>query len=290
MKRVVVGALVALLVAMAALFAYLDGILSAGIERGASYALGVDTRVGFARLSLLGGEIFLSRLRVANPRGFDEAHFLSNRRTRMRVDVGTLREPTVHLPLIAIDGVDVNLEREGQQTNYGTILANLKRFKQQGGAPAEGGEGEGKRFIVERLVITDVDALLEWSGVAADQTGMRVHIPEIVMKDIGAKNGEGVTMGQLSSIVLSAILGSIAKYGTNLPAAVLGQLGSGLGGLAAVPFEVTRGVGGKAAEQAGEVGAGLGKAVKGVGGGAVEGAGKALKGLGGMLGGKGEGE
>ena len=70
MKRFLVGLVLVALLVVAGASLYVNQILGTAIERGATYALGVDTRVGFVRLRLLDGEFRLSRLRVDNPSGF----------------------------------------------------------------------------------------------------------------------------------------------------------------------------------------------------------------------------
>jgi hypothetical protein len=295
-KRILIGLIVLLVVVVAAVAFSVDRILSEGIERGGSYALGVQTRVGFVRLSLLDGSFRLRGLRVENPPGFDEANFLRLGSAAMDVDLGTLRQDVVVVPLFRLDGIEVALEREGSKTNYGAILQNLARFE-SGEAPAEEEpSGPQKRFIVKQLVIADVNALLEWSEVASDQTGLKVSIPEILLRDIGADNAQGVAMAELTDIVVKAILGAVAKHGSNLPGAVLGQLNSGLGGLSSVSSEVVFDAGGKAVEKiSGAVPEEYGGAVRDVGGAAVDQAGKAVgekasKALKGLLGGKDEEE
>jgi hypothetical protein len=294
-KRILIVLIVLLVAVVAAVAFAIDRILSEGIERGGSYALGVPTRVGFVRLALLDGSFRLRGLRVANPPGFDEPHFLRLGSAGMDLDLGSLQQDVVVVPLFTLDGIHVALEREGSKTNYGAILQNLARFE-SGEAPAEEEpSGPQKRFIVRQIAITDVNALLEWSDVASDQTALKVSIPEIRLRDIGAHNAQGVAMSELTDIVVKAILGAIAKHGTNLPGAVLGQLRSGVGNLESVPTEVVLDVGDKAVEKiSGAVPEELGGAVRDVGGAAVGEAGKSvgeqasktLEGLGGLLGGK----
>lgn len=117
---------------------------------------------------------------------------------------------------------DVALERQGKQTNYGVILENLSRFE-SGKPPAQEAEpydaGSERRFIMNRLVISNVMAHVEWSKLASDQSAVKVEIPQIVLENIGAHNAQGVVMSEFSAIVMKAILGSIARYGTNLPGA-----------------------------------------------------------------------
>jgi hypothetical protein len=295
MKRILIGLVVLFLAAGAAVSLYINQIVGGAIERGATYALGVETRVGFVRLRLLPADFRLRRMRIANPPGFDEAHFLKLGSAEIDVARETLLEDVVVIPLFALDGIDVALEREGKQTNYGVILENLKRFESgkpaaQDAEPADA--GSEKRIIVNRLVISDVTAHVEWSGLAADQSALKVSIPQIELKDIGAHNAQGVVMSEFSAIVMKAILGSIARYGGDLPGVMLGELNRGLGGVARVPGVVVTGMGGSLVEATGAaVGGRTGDAIRGVGGSAVESVGEAAgeeaaKALGGLFGGK----
>ena len=294
MKKILIGLVVLFLAAAAAVSLYVNQIVGGAIERGATYALGVDTRVGFVRLRLLPADFRLRRLRIANPPGFDEPYFLKMGGAEIDVARETLLEDVVVIPLFALDGSEVALEREGTQTNYGVILDNLSRFE-SGKPPAEGqpaDAGSQKRFIVNRLVIRDVTAHVEWSQLASDQSAMKVVIPQIELKDIGAHNAQGVVMSEFSAIVMKAILGSIARYGTDLPSAMLGGLNQGLGGVARVPGVVVTGMGSNLVEATGAaVGGKTGDAIRGVGGSAVESVGEsvgaqAAKALGGLFGGK----
>lgn len=295
MKKILIGLVVLFLAAGAAVSLYINQIVGSAIERGATYALGVDTRVGFVRLRLLPADFRLRRLRIANPPGFDQPHFLEMGGAEIDVARETLLEDVVVIPFFALDGINVALEREGKQTNYGVILDNLGRFE-SGKAPAQeagpADAGSQKRFIVNRLVIRDVTAHVEWNQLAADQSAMKVVIPQIELKDIGAHNAQGVVMSEFSAIVMKAILGSVARYGTNLPSAMLGGLNQGLGGVSRVPGVVVSGMGSNLVESAGAaVGGKTGDAIRGVGGSAVDSVSEsvgdqATKALGGLFGGK----
>jgi hypothetical protein len=293
MKKVLIGLVALVVVGVGAIWLFVNEIVGTAIERGATYALGVETRVGFVRLALLTADFRMSGFRIANPSGFDESHFLRMRRATIDVDPGTVQQDVVVVKHFALDGIEVALEREGKQTNYGVILDNVKRFESEtppGGTPPPEA-ADGKRFIVNRLVITDVLAKVEWSQLAADQTGITVAIPQIELEDIGAHNAQGVAMAELSNIILKAILGSIARYGGDLPGAMLSQLNAGLGGVGRISGVVVTGIGGSAVEKVGEaVGGEVGDAIRGVGGSAAEGVGKAVgssadKALGNLFGG-----
>ena len=99
MKRILRGVALLLIAALAIVFFSIDRIGGGLIERGASYALGVDTRVGFVRIGLLPGSIRVGSLTVANPQGFESPHFVRIGSARLDVSLGTLREDTVVVQL-----------------------------------------------------------------------------------------------------------------------------------------------------------------------------------------------
>ena len=267
---------------LAAFYIYIDVIAGAAIEKGATYALGVDTKVGFVRVGLLTGSFRIGSLKIDNPPGFDAKYLLTLGNGRMEVSIDSLQEEVVEVPVFALEGIDVSLEKAKGKTNYGVILANLKRFESSGSkpAPAESGDaGPGKRLIVRELLIRDVSAhVADRAGLGA-VGGIDVKVPEIRLKDIGAHNAKGVAMSELTNIIMKAIFEGIAKYGTNLPDVLSGDLSADLGGLSKVSIQA---VGGTAEALTKGLPQPAGDAARQLGGEA----GKALEGLGGLFGGK----
>jgi len=280
-KKVLLGLLAAVCVGLGAVWVYVDDIVGHAIERGGTAALGVETQVGFVRISPFDGEFLLNGLAIANPLGFDTSRFLHVGSGQIDADLRTLDDPVVEVPYLGMQDVEVSLERDGHRTNYGVILDNVKRFEVPGSSDATVSEDSQKRYVVRKVSIRDVTARVEWSKLASDQTAVSVVIPEITFRDVGAKDGRGVTMGELTSIFTKALLGSIARYGLNLPSAVRSGLESGLGGLARVTGVVVTGAGttlvdvaaGVAKEVVGDE---VGDAIRGVGGDAAESVGNAL--------------
>lgn len=274
-KKILLGLVAALGVALGAAWLYVDEFVGHAIERGGTAALGVEIRVGFVRISPFDGELRVNRLAVENPPGFDTTRFLRVKRGQIDADLSTLEDEVVEVPYLALEHVEVSLERDGHRTNYGVILDNVKNFEASDAAdPPEGG-GSQKRYVVRKVSIRDIVARVEWSRFASNQTAVSVVIPEIEIHDVGARDGRGVAMGELTSIFTKAILGSIARYGVNLPSAVRSGLESGLGGLARVTGVVVTGAGSTlvdvAAGVATELGEGeVGNAVRSVGGDAVK--------------------
>jgi hypothetical protein len=251
--------------------------------------------VGFVRLSPLGGNFRISSLRVANPPGFDEPYFLRLGSGNVDVDLATVREPVVRVPGFYLDDVEVSMEKSKGKTNYGTILKNLDRFEEgKKPAPKDESAGPGKRVVIDELVITDVTAHVDWIDAPTPLSTTQIVIPEIRLSNIGSDNAQGVAMSELTNIVMKAIMGSIARYGGDLPAAMLGELQTRMSSLTRLPGVVVEGMGQNLIEDVGKAVPGeVGDAVRGVGGTTGEAAksvgsavgSEAKKALGGLFGG-----
>ena len=277
LARLIAAAAALLVASVVAFFVYVDVIAGSAIERGASYALGVDTRVGFVRLSLLRGFVNIGSLAIDNPPGnFDERQLLSLDDARIRVDLDSLRQDVVVAPEITISGVEVAIEKDGKATNIGKLLANLKRFekgeaKQPDAEPAE----PGKRIVVNELLIRDVAARYEHTDGIGDLGKIEVLVPEIRLRNIGAHNAKGVAMEELTNIIVKAIFLAIARNGAALPNWLVGDMQGDLRGLTSLPIQIVDDTAGTLADTLPQP---AGDAVRELGA-------KAVGGLGGLLGG-----
>jgi len=268
----VAGALVVVLVAIVMLvFMSIDSIAKAAIERGSTYALGVQTTLGSADIGILSGEFAMRGLEVANPEGFESDHFLQLGEGFLAVSLGSLREDTVEVPTLALTGIDINLEKRDGKANYKIITDNLKRFESEDpgdeGAQADAGE-PGKRFVVHEIIIRDVNVKVD-----IGLTRMEVPIEEVRMTGVGS---ESMTTAELANRVVKMILAAIVKNGGQLPADLVNELGGALAELGDIGnmtvTETVQAVG-KVAEGLGKGGDDTDKAI-----------GDAVKGLGGLFG------
>lgn len=132
--KLAVGVVVLLLVAVVAVFLFVDAIAKGAIERGATYALGVQTTLGSADVGITSGEFGMKGLRVANPEGFASDHFMTLGSGVVAVSLGTLRQDVVELPLLALSGIDLRLEKKGALSNYKVIVDHLKSLQTGTGA------------------------------------------------------------------------------------------------------------------------------------------------------------
>ena len=127
LTRFAIGAAVLVVSGLVVLFVYIDQIASSAIEKGTSYALGVDTDVGFVRIGFLTGTVRTGGLDIANPPGFTNDDFLTVDSSRLEVSLESLRKDTVVVSLLAIDGVEVALEQTAGNKSRAARLLGLSR-------------------------------------------------------------------------------------------------------------------------------------------------------------------
>lgn len=261
----VVLAALLLVIAGAAAFSYVDKLARTGVERGGTYALGVPTTLKDADVGILGGTFAMSGLKVSNAPGFPGPHFLTLGDASVAVDFGTIRKQTVELPHLKLDTVDVRIEKKDGKTNYNVILENLKKVSGGGDqkpAPTPP-EGEGKKFIINDLSIRNVTVhvdLLGGDGAAgnalATLTKVTIPIDEVKLQNVGKTGtgvgGTGVSMGELSGIIVQAVLAAAVEKGQGLiPGDILGDLSgqlASLGDLAKLDLKVLGDARGKVEE------------------------------------------
>jgi hypothetical protein len=212
----------------AAVYIYLDQIAKTGIERGSRYALGVETTLDSADVQIFRGQLVLRKFHVANPNDFESDHFLNLKGGDVQVTLGSLRQPVVHVPHLKLSGVDVSLEKRAGASNYQVILDNLKRLQGDPNQP-------GKRFIIDRLVIRDVHVRADVLGNLPGGELAKVSVPidEVRLKRVGAENQRGVTISELSALIVKAVLASAVEKGAGLiPADIQEELRGKLSELA----------------------------------------------------------
>lgn len=282
--RLVLVLVILLIAAVGVGFLYIDSIAKHGIEKGGTYALGVQTTLDSADVGIFDGTFAMSGLKVANPTGFKSDAFMSLGEGGVSVSFGSLRQEVVELPTLTLSTLTVNLENKDGKANYQTIMDNLKRFEST--EPAE----EGKRFVIREVLIRDVTINVEVLPLGGALSTVTVPIKEISMKNVGERGvgKSGLTLGELAGLIVKTVFAAAIQNGKNLiPGDVLNGLGQGLKGLEGLG-NVAVSVGGEAMKQvdslfkgaAGELNK-VGEGLKGVG----EGLGEGLKGVGDGLGG-----
>ena len=276
---IVIAVVAVLIVAGLIAAMMIDSLVRKGIEAGSTYATGVNTTLTGADVGITSGELKMTGLSLANPKGYPGDHFLKLDRGYVAVGLGSLMSDKIEVPKLELKGVDLVVQRENGKNNFDVILDNLKQLSSGEKQPKEG----GKTYVIRELLVQDIKVTISGFGVGA-QT---VTLPQIKLTDVGS-GGNGMQLSKVVGIVIREMLASLLKDPSKLPGVLADQLGSGLQGLGDL--------GQVGVEMIGNVGQEVGKQLGNVSGAAGEAAGKlkdeagkkvdeGLKGIGGMFGG-----
>ncbi len=273
--KMVAVLLILLVLATVAVALYIDTIAKTAIERGATYALGVETTLGSADVGLLSGTFSMGDLTVANPAGFESPYFTHLQEGSVEVALGSLRQETVELPTLTLSGLDIHLDKREGKANYNVILDNLGRFESGEDSEKEAG---GKKFVINEILIQRIVVHVQLLPIGGDLTKLDVPIDEVRLRNVGSDTDGSVLMSELTSVIIKAVLTAIVQKGGGLiPGDILGDLGQGLGSLAEMGLDAATGLGDRIKDAGGgldDITGGIGDAIKNIG-----------DGLGGLLGG-----
>ena len=212
--KALVAIVIAVLIAVGLAWYFIDAIAKTGIEKGATYALGVETTVDKLSLSLLKGTMTMDGLTVSNPEGYTTPHLIRSGRFDLKVDPGTVLKDKVVINQFHLDGLDMNIEQKGlRQSNVSVIMGNLKRLKgpdkQEPEKPKE--EPSGKKVVVDRIVIENVVANIHLASMGSKT----VKVPRIELEKV-SNDSDGIAVSELTARLLPAILAAVLEEGDDV--------------------------------------------------------------------------
>jgi hypothetical protein len=211
--RAAILLLVLILLGLGAAWLLVDRLAKTAIERGGTYALGVDTTVEDVDLKILDGTLRIDAMTVANPEGFDTPHAMRFDRFDFAIDTGSVLSDPVVMHNIELTGLDMHIEQKLTKSNIGTILENVRRFESK--SPEEKQEeGSGKRIVVDRLVINEVTAHVHLLSVLGGELEpITVVVPRIELAGLTSDNAKGMLIGELFAKVIPAIIEAVLTAG-----------------------------------------------------------------------------
>lgn len=271
-RTIAIAATLVLVLTFATAAFWIDAAARAGVETGATYALGVNTTLASMNVGILAGSVAMADLQVANPAGFETEHFLALADGKVAVSLGSLMADKVVVTELTLSGLTMNLERRNGKANYAPILDSLKRFEsaEKASEPAKERPTEGgKTFVIEKLTIEDVKVNVELLPIGGEVSRIPVTIPALELTNVGSDTVNGIQMAEVVDIVVKAILSAVLENtGNLLPADIAGELQNGLKELEALSGQAVKIVGsvtteaGKVVEELGKVGQDAGKGIE----------------------------
>lgn len=231
--KIVIGLVVlVLLVGGGALF-FIDSIARGAVEKGATYATGVQTKLAKADVGVFSGHLTLEGLDIANPPEFRPEPFLHLESARATWDGSTMLSDEIQMNEFVLDGITANIERTSSKSNYGVILDNLKKLSSgKAEPPKDEASGAQRHLKIRRIVIRRVDVGLHLSGVVGLSASQKIKVPEIVIEDFDTSGTTMEIVSKVTQAIVHAVMKEIATAGKGLiPADVLQDLGQTLGDL-----------------------------------------------------------
>jgi hypothetical protein len=258
--RLFAALLIVLILIVLVVLVWIDNLARMAVERGSTYALGVNTSLNSADIKVLSSDFAMSSLNVSNPERFKSKHFMTLEQGDVALTAGSLMEPVVELPTLTLTGIDMNLEKKDGTSNYKVILENLKRFesKDPNAEPA-------KKFVVRKVLIKDVNVHVDLIG-GGNLTKLDVPIDLIELNDVGS-GGKPVRVSDLMGVILKALLTAVVQKGGSLiPGDISGELSNALNQLSSLAEVAKIGeiadIGAKTIGEAGKAAKDIGDATK----------------------------
>jgi len=221
--RTIVLSIAAVIVVAAAgagwwLFASIDGLVKQAIETWGPEITGVKVRVDSVKIEVTEGRGTIRGLFVGNPKGFAAPHAVKLGEMRLTLDPASVTKDVVVIKELVLAAPDVVYERGQGSDNLAVIQKNVDAWvaKNAGGAKSE---GPGKKFIIERVLITD--------GKAHFGTTVSAPMPNLQLRDVGKKSN-GASAGE----VVKQVWGSMLKSAGNLAASAGAAIKDGASGAA----------------------------------------------------------
>ncbi|MCK4850637.1 MAG: AsmA family protein [Phycisphaerae bacterium] len=218
LSRIIASIVVLLILAVVLVVLLIDPIAKSGVEKGAAYALGVETTVDSVDVRLLDGQVIMKHLNIANPEGFDSPRLAHMGRFDIQLDPGSLFSDPVQIRKFELDGLELHIEQKLGGSNVAKIMDNIKRLSKD----KEASEGPSKKVNVELVVIKNVQAHFHLLA----GPGLTVEVPKIELRDLSSEDSGGVA-GQLASQLFPAVLAAVFQQAQGVvPADFLKELDS----------------------------------------------------------------
>jgi hypothetical protein len=205
--RLVLAVVVIVVVAGVVGYLWLDTIAKEAVQRGGTYAMGVDTTVDKVSLRPFAGQLQMQGLNVANPKGFNGAHLMQTGTFELELVPGSLMDKTIVLKKFELNGLDMYIDQQMPRSNISVIMDNLKKLGDE--KPKDQKPSEGKNYRVDLITIRNVVAHVKVL-VGPELT---IKIPEIQLKNVTGDNAAGVALPVLVARILPAIVAAVLESG-----------------------------------------------------------------------------
>lgn len=226
-KLLVIGGVILGLavVALIVMTFFLGSIVTAGVNKVAPKITQTKVVLASATVSPLSGSGTLSNLVVGNPTGWSDNNICALGKIHVSVQPFSILGDHIVVNEVLIDAPEFNYETKVISSNVGDLLKNIQASTggTASGTAPEAKNGKPIKFEVKKFTLTNGKVRLGAAGA-----GMTLPMPDIVLTDLGTKEG-GITPDQLAFAVMKSVTGSIISATTK----AVGDIGKTTGAAAA---------------------------------------------------------
>jgi len=193
----------------------INTLVKTAIEEVGTDTLNTAVTVDQVDIKLLGGQLLLEGLSVANPEGFTAATIFQMDRIVVAVDLLSLLDNHVSVEQIIIDGAKINAEQKGSSSNVTTLLDSIEQSEDSGAEDSsiQSSDAEDKPASEGDPVLISVNQFRLANSTATlltEQWGSQALTLEAVeLNNIGG--AEGVPPSQLAEEVLRPVVKNLQK-------------------------------------------------------------------------------
>jgi uncharacterized protein involved in outer membrane biogenesis len=198
-KWIVLGVLVLLIGTALAVWLNLNSIVRRTVQSQTQASLNLETSVGGANVSLLGGSLGLSNVQIGSPKGFAAPRMFTLGGTSVDVSYGELRKDPIRIDQIVIDRPNLVVEQKDGKFNFKVLM------DQQSSQPSD---GEPIKLIIGRLDVKDAQVALR-PGIPGLGQEIAIPIPSFTLSNVGS--GEGAENGAAIKQVVMLMVTTMAS-------------------------------------------------------------------------------
>jgi len=216
--RLFIVLLVLILLAVLGVHFFLDGAIKKGFNTVGPKITKVDTRIDAVSLSIMSGSGKMKGLFIGNPEGYKSPSAIQVGSSTFAVQPGSLLSPKVVVKSVRIEAPELNLEGGLKGINLKKLLSNIEETtgssstNEPSKEPKEPAAKAGKKLEVDEFVITGTKLHVTVDVPGVGQKSATVPVPDINLPPLG-KDDEGVTVAEVSSVALKALLKASIETG-----------------------------------------------------------------------------
>lgn len=214
-KKVVTWGVFIILIVVVAVYFGRNWLVERAVEAGGEYALGTETALGSAEVSLRGGKLDLNHLEIRNPDGFDGGNLLDIKFGSLVVDAGSIFGSEVVVDTLLLDGIEVGFKQIDSKGNFLVVLDHIKNLDMGSS------ESSGKKIKIKQVSVQHISVAGSLTVLGKKQYEKSFLIDGFTMQNVGGK--DGASLGQIMARVVKEILSRAAAAGSGQLSGKLGE-------------------------------------------------------------------